>query len=178
MSDRPSLAAETFSQLREIQDLRDQYQRAMGTIGGICSASTTELASLLSGDLIIPIAVAGDSELAAGYVVFYSSTWAALDTGTGGDLHCRLVVQKSYDGNGPDWEPVSDVLVMSKSVEESLSLGVTLPFSPQPLKIVRNSVTDGELVCLMVTATPPASGTRWWSIADRLLVTVHFQTTV
>jgi murein DD-endopeptidase MepM/ murein hydrolase activator NlpD len=40
---------------------------------------------------------------------------------------------------------------------------------------LKQNVKAGEMLVLVVTATAPASGTRWWSLTDNLMATVHFQ---
>ena len=174
MNERVSQAQDQLTKLREAQGLLDEYRNLMRSGIGVCSVTTTGLAALTSGDLVVPICVTPDAEIVDGFVVFYADDWDTISLDCGGDLHCRLAVIDSYDGHGPNYDPISDVLVVSKQANLNF-LGGTMPSIPWPLRIVRTNVKSGEMLVLIVTATPPASGTRWWSLTDNLMATVHFQ---
>lgn len=176
MNERFSQAEDQLTKLREAQGLLDEYRNLMRSGIGVCSVTHDGLASLVSGDLVVPICVTPDAEIVDGYVTFYADNWQTIALDTGGDLHLRLAVVKTYDGVGPDYDPISDVLVVSKQSQlHFLGLGA-MPTAPRQLSIVRTNVAAGELLVLVVTATSPtAPTTRWWSIADNLMVTIHFQ---
>lgn len=162
-------SSETFSHpdpfnqsLREQQMQLEQVQAALGTIGGMVSGFYYDFGSVVSGDLVIPVAVVGESFLVDAFAMIWQPNWPGPETG--GSLRMQLYRMGMFTGDGPDWEPISKMETILGS-----------PNRPMAFRILQSEVGSGSLLACRISASPSATNTRFWRDSTVFTLTAHFQ---
>ena len=156
-----SQALQDLQSLRDRQAAMDQMAAMLGTTGGIVSGFYQDFGSVISGDLVITIAVVGETWLSNAYFQIWHQNWPGTDTD--GVLRVQLHRMGKFTGDGPDWEPISRQVTVQ-----------ALPSRPTPFEILQAEVGSGNLLACRVNALGTAAN-RFWRDSNTFTVTAHFQ---